>query len=415
MEWKEVRLEDVCSVITKGTTPSSVGGSFVDSGIKYIRSEMIGFSKHINSDGFLFITDEIHNKLKRSQLAENDILFSMAGAYLGKTAILRKEDVPANTNQAVALIRVNEDFCNEDFIYYCLNIPSLVKYVNSSSAQSAQPNINLKQIGDLLVPYPPIATQRRIANILSSLDRKIELNNKINAQLEEMAQTLFKHWFVDFGPFKDGKFVESELGMIPEGWNIVSLDDLTSKFGTGLNPRKNFVLGKGENYYVTIKNLSDNRVYLDEKCDRVNDEALALINKRSKLMKGDLLFSGVATVGRVALVVDEPKNWHTGETIFNMHPQGVSSEFLYILLLSKLFQEYVKVNLYGSSQQCISMASLKAYKIALPNNDVLKEFDSIIIPIIRKIKSIDKENDSLAKSRDTLLPKLMSGEMKLTE
>ncbi len=306
-----------------------------------------------------------------------------------------------------------DDFKGNDpkFLYYlCQTMP----FANFGGG-SAVPTLNRNHIHPLETKTPvKVEDQRRIASILSSLDRKIELNNKINADLEEMAQAIFKNWFVDFEPFKDGKFVDSELGMIPEGWKVVTLDDLTSKFGTGLNPRKNFVLGHGNNYYVTIKNMGNNRIYLNDRCDKVDDEALAKINKRSKLQKGDLLFSGIGTIGRVAMVVDDPINWNTSESVFNMHPiDTVSSEFIYLLLLSDKFQQYVQQNAQGGVQQGIRMASLKAFQFAIPND--LKLFDNLVKPIISKVKSNDKENDTLSLLRDTLLPRLMSGEIEVPE
>ena len=306
-----------------------------------------------------------------------------------------------------------DDFKGNDpkFLYYlCQTMP----FANFGGG-SAVPTLNRNHIHPLETKIPvKVEDQRRIASILSSLDRKIELNNKINADLEEMAQAIFKNWFVDFEPFKDGKFVDSELGMIPEGWKVVTLDDLTSKFGTGLNPRKNFVLGHGNNYYVTIKNMGNNRIYLNDRCDKVDDEALAKINKRSKLQKGDLLFSGIGTIGRVAMIVDDPINWNTSESVFNMHPiDTVSSEFIYLLLLSDKFQQYVQQNAQGGVQQGIRMASLKAFQFAIP--DDLNLFDNLVKPIISKVKSNDKENDALSLLRDTLLPRLMSGELEVPE
>lgn len=306
-----------------------------------------------------------------------------------------------------------DDFKGNDpkFLYYlCQTMP----FANFGGG-SAVPTLNRNHIHPLETKIPvKVEDQRRIASMLSSLDREIELNNKINADLEEMAQAIFKNWFVDFEPFKDGKFVDSELGMIPEGWKVVTLDDLTSKFGTGLNPRKNFVLGHGNNYYVTIKNMGNNRIYLNDRCDKVDDEALAKINKRSKLQKGDLLFSGIGTIGRVAMVVDDPINWNTSESVFNMHPiDTVSSEFIYLLLLSDKFQQYVQQNAQGGVQQGIRMASLKAFQFAIP--DDLNLFDNLVKPIISKVKSNDKENDALSLLRDTLLPRLMSGELEVPE
>ena len=306
-----------------------------------------------------------------------------------------------------------DDFKGNDpkFLYYlCQTMP----FANFGGG-SAVPTLNRNHIHPLETKIPvKVEDQRSIASVLSYLDRKIELNNKINDDLEEMAQAIFKNWFVDFEPFKDGKFVDSELGMVPEGWKVVTLDDLTSKFGTGLNPRKNFVLGHGNNYYVTIKNMGNNRIYLNDRCDKVDDEALAKINKRSKLQKGDLLFSGIGTIGKVAMVVHDPINWNTSESVFNMQPiDTVSSEFIYLLLLSDKFQQYVQQNAQGGVQQGIRMASLKAFQFAIPND--LKLFDNLVKPIISKVKSNDKENDTLSLLRDTLLPRLMSGEIEVPE
>ena len=271
------------------------------------------------------------------------------------------------------------------------------------SLVGVQRALNIKDLCKMPIPITSKHYMGRIVSILKSLDDKIEVNRKINENLEQQAQALFKSWFVDFEPFKNGEFVESELGMIPKGWRVVSLDEMTSKFGTGLNPRKNFKLGEGNNYYVTIKNMGNNRVYLDDKCDKVTDDAIEKINKRSKLQEGDLLFSGIGTIGRVALVTQTPTNWNTSESVFNMHPtQNISSEFLYILLLSDVFQQYVKIHAQGGVQQGIRMASLKEYRMAIPEDSLLRKFDDIVMPIISRIKNNDNQSDSLASLRDTL-------------
>ena len=294
-----------------------------------------------------------------------------------------------------------KDFKGNDsrFVYFLLKTIDFTVF----NAGTGVPTLNRNHVASLKITLPPLATQRRIAAVLSTLDDKIELNNRINANLEAQAQALFRSWFVDFEPWG---------GAMPEGWRKTNLDEMTSKFGTGLNPRQNFKLGNGKNFYVTIKNMGNNRVYLDDRCDKVDDEALAKINKRSKLQKGDLLFSGIGTIGRVAMVVDEPTNWNTSESVFNMHPaDGFSSEFLYVLLLSPDFQDYVRANSQGAVQQGIRMASLKAYTISLPPHHVLHQFDMTIQPLVEKIVAANKEIDTLAALRDTLLPKLMSGEI----
>lgn len=270
---------------------------------------------------------------------------------------------------------------------------------------SAVPSLTVPVIEAVEISLPPLPIQRRIAAILSSLDAQIENNNRINRNLEAQAQALFKSWFVDFEPWN---------GQMPDDWKEVSLDEMTSKFGTGLNPRKNFVLGHGNNYYVTIKNMGNNRIYLDDKCDMVDDDAIDKINKRSKLVKGDLLFSGIGTIGRVAYVEETPTNWNTSESIFNMHPSvGISSDFLYLLLLSDTFQNYVQVHTQGGVQQGIRMASLKAFTMYISDETTLRKFDNIVQPILSLVRKNHRENDCLAALRDTLLPKLMKGEIEL--
>lgn len=407
MEWKEVRLGDVCTRVCSGGTPKSTNLSYYGGEIPWLNTKEIDFNRIYSTEKT--ITDSGLNNSSAKWIVPNTVTVAMYGATAGKSCIVK---VPMTTNQACCNLTINDEVADYEFVYYSLknDYTTLASLANGG----AQQNLNAQIIKDYVLKMPSLADQRRIASILSSLDRKIELNNKINADLEEMAQAIFKNWFVDFEPFKDGKFVDSELGMIPEGWKVVTLDDLTSKFGTGLNPRKNFVLGHGNNYYVTIKNMGNNRIYLNDRCDKVDDEALAKINKRSKLQKGDLLFSGIGTIGRVAMVVDDPINWNTSESVFNMHPiDTVSSEFIYLLLLSDKFQQYVQQNAQGGVQQGIRMASLKAFQFAIPND--LKLFDNLVKPIISKVKSNDKENDTLSLLRDTLLPRLMSGELEVPE
>ncbi len=353
-------------------------------------------------------------KYSRTKLVGGELIISVVGT-IGKTAIVPISFAGCNLVRATCLIDIKDEQLTS-WVKYYIDSPQGQRYIHENLNTTVQPTLNVKSLVDMPIPMYSLEYMKEAVSILKSLDDKIELNRKINANLEAQAQALFKSWFVDFEPFKDQPFVESELGMIPEGWRVVSLEEMTSKFGTGLNPRKNFKLGEGTNYYVTIKNMGNNRVYLDEKCDKVTDDAIEKINKRSKLQAGDLLFSGIGTIGRVALITETPQNWNTSESIFNMHPaENISSEFLYVLLLSDVFQQYVKVHAQGGVQQGIRMASLKEYKMAIPNDKLMRKFEEKIIPQISSIKYKDKENDHLASLRDTLLPRLMSGELKVNE
>ena len=161
-------LKEISVLITKGTTPTTIGCSFENSGINYVKAESIGAGRELDRSKFSYISETTHNKLKRSQIQSRDILFSMAGFYLGKTAIVTENDVPANTNQAVAIIRINPVMANPDYVYYWLNQPQIKSFVNSSSSQSAQPNINLKQIGNIELRCPDLDVQNRVVSFLLS-------------------------------------------------------------------------------------------------------------------------------------------------------------------------------------------------------------------------------------------------------
>ena len=178
-----VTLKDITTKITKGTTPTSIGCKFEKSGINFIKSESLVDGKTIDKSKFAFISERTHERLKRSQIEKNDILFSMAGMFLGKTGIATAEVVPANTNQAVAIIMVDDTKANYEYVYYYLNQKSVIHTINTTSAQSAQPNINLKQIGEIKINLPDRKKQDQIVSLLSAIDLKISNNVEINDNL----------------------------------------------------------------------------------------------------------------------------------------------------------------------------------------------------------------------------------------
>jgi len=422
--YRTVKLKEISFVIKTGKTPPAHVREYMSEGNNFIGSKSV-FDGYIDKSTFLHLNDESMPYLESNSLHEEDVLLNVTGDGItfGRNAMVTKDILPAYFSQNIAVIRLNKLMVHPKYISYYLNMPMMKEYINNHSSGSARRAIPAKNIKELEVRIPDLNIQTTVANILSSLDEKIEVNNQINKKLEEMAQAIFKQWFVDFefpneegNPYKSsgGAMVESELGMIPEGWEVKTLDDITSKFATGLNPRKNFVLGQGENFYVTIKNMNNHKVILDEKCDKVDDDAIQKINNRSDLLKGDLLFSGIGTIGRVYLIDKTPINWNISESIFTLRAiPSVSPEFLYLHLLSPYLQGYATQLASGSVQKGIRMADLKKYKLVLPTKKVHDIFTLPIKSIINKIKSNDNENIELTKTRKLLLPKLMSGEIRV--
>ena len=341
-------------------------------------------------------------ELSKNCIKNGDILFarqSLALEGAGKCSIVI--DVTEETVFESHLIRARIDSskANPYFVYYYFNSYVGKEHIKTIVEQVAAAGIRGSDLVRLKVPCPDLETQERIAAILSALDEKIAINRAINDNLYHLLSLSFKNDYWD-------KAIDH-----PE-WIMTTLDETTSRFGTGLNPRKNFVLGHGNNYYVTIKNMGNNRIYLDERCDKIDDEVIRRIQMRSDLKVGDLLFSGIGTIGRVFLIDKPATNWNTSESVFNLRPNAkVSSEFLYLLLLNNDMQDYAISLASGSVQKGIRMADLKKYSFFLPTSDVIKRLTSLWKPLIKQIKANEVESDSLAVLRDTLLPKLMSGEI----
>lgn len=307
-----------------------------------------------------------------------------------------------------AIVGVSKKEHDSRFLSYALTALDL----NRLSGQAAQPGLAVSMLKKQKIQLPSSKNQFKIAEIISIYDNLIENNNKRIKLLEQMTESLYKEWFVRFRfpGYKDVEFIDG----FPKDWGKVKLDDVLNKIATGLNPRKNFVLGEGENFYVTIKNMADNTVYLDDKCDKVNDDAIIKINKRSDLKIGDLLFSGIGTIGRVCLIDIPTNNWNISESVFTMRAnKKISSEFLYMLLLSQDVQNYCQSKANGAAQKGIRMGDLRKYTFLLPTKNVINDFTNQISPILRNVSLLRNESKNLIQQRDILLPRLMSGKLEV--
>ena len=280
-----------------------------------------------------------------------------------------------------------DDFKGNDpkFLYYlCQTMP----FANFGGG-SAVPTLNRNHIHPLETKIPvKVEDQRRIASILSSLDRKIELNNKINADLEEMAQAIFKNWFVDFEPFKDGKFVDSELGMIPEGWKVGCLGDI-AEITSGKRPPKKSK-DKTKELFIPLIGASDIMGFTSD-----------VLYERPILVIGRVGTHGV--VQRF-----QEKCWPSDNTLV------IESRYYnYVYQLLKGI-DYSAIN-RGSTQPLITQTDVKNTDVIIAPENVLKEYESITSTLFSKHRANIKENSRLSLLRDTLLPRLMSGEIEVPE
>jgi type I restriction enzyme S subunit len=323
------------------------------------------------------------------------------------------------TNLSI-LIKLNNNIINNQYFYY-LYLPNTLRYLDSGSAQS---QITISDLRDIKLSIPNLPTQTAIAEILSSLDDKIELNNKINQKLETLAQTLFKQWFIDFEfpnkngePYKSsgGEMVDSELGEIPKGWEVVTIDDVTEIVTKGTTPT---TIGgrfteKGINF-IKVESLTESGAFIKSKFAHIDDETNQLL-KRSVIKKGDVLFSIAGTIGRVAVITNEILPANTNQAIAIIRPNKISSYFLKILMQSSLIQNDTQSNIVQAVQANLSLSVIKSTKFILPLNNILSMIDIQLNNIYDNINLLTNENENLTTLRDTLLPKLISGELEINE
>ena len=372
----------------------------------YIRVRDLGKSKTIELNSSYEYVDEITQKqIQRYITQKGDILISIVGT-IGLIAIVGGSLDGANlTENCVKLVKL--DKIDTEYLYYYLKSPFGQQNISRGTVGAVQAKLPIKNIQDFSIICPElISDQHRIASILSSLDRKIELNNKINADLEEMAQAIFKNWFVDFEPFKDGKFVDSELGMIPEGWKVGTLTEIAS-YMNGLAMQK-----------YPPENIEDSLPVLKIKelgqgfCGTDSDRCSCNIKDECKIHNGDVIFSWSGT-----LLVDV---WCGGDCGLNQHLFKVTSndypKWFYYYWTKHHLQEFIHI----AKDKAVTMGHIKRGHleealVAIPDNDSMEKAHELFEPILSKMISLRLENSRLSLLRDTLLPRLMSGEIEVPE
>lgn len=379
-----VTLKDITTKITKGTTPTSIGCKFEKSGINFIKSESLVDGKTIDKSKFAFISERTHERLKRSQIEKNDILFSMAGMFLGKTGIATAEVVPANTNQAVAIIRVDDTKANYEYVYYYLNQKSVIHTINTTSAQSAQPNINLKQIGEIKINLPDRKKQDQIVSLLSAIDLKISNNVEINDNLEQQAAALF-------------------LSLYNRSNTEVRYTDLIQILGGGTPKTGETAYWNGNIAFFTPKDVGTPYTFITEKT--ITEEGLSHCN--SRLYPVNTVFvTARGTVGKVGLSgVPMAMN----QSCYALVGKETHQLLVYFYTLKAV--DRLKHKASGAVFDAITTRDFDSEQIMKLSDDDAKAFLCVAEPMFQEILNNSIENLRLSTLRDFLLPKLMSGEI----
>lgn len=386
MEWKEVRLGDIVSI----KSGLAYKGAFIGKG----ENILLGMGCVSFKDKFLFSGARPYEAdcddkycvepgdivLATRQQSDNLPILAMPAII---PSSLKAKKIIYGTN----LYKVeNHSEVTNDFLFWQLKTPDYIDYISSVKTGSVVRMVTKKNVEDYVFRCPPKEVRDRISKLLWGLDRKIELNNKINADLEEMAQAIFKNWFVDFEPFKDGKFVDSELGMIPEGWKVGCLGDL-----------------------ITIKYGKDHKK-LDDGTFPVYGSGGLMRFVNSWLYNGEsVLIPRKGTLDNIMYVCE--KFWTVDTMFFSVPKMDYVMKYVYNYI--KRF-DFSKMN-EGTSVPSNTAARLNKMPILIPTHEILEMYDETLCPIYNKRKMKDKESRILSTLRDTLLPRLMSGELEVPE
>ncbi len=423
-KYNEVKLGDVCIFGDGAHTKVNR----VENGIPYLTSKNIK-NGYIDLQNVDYITNEDYIKLfGESQksvrhLQEGDVLIGIIGTF--GNCYLYKDNDKFGISSSIAIARPNKDLVNPKFLYYYLSSDRFKKYTDMYKGGSVQGYTNLPTLRKIPMYLPPLEKQEKIADILSSLDDKIELNNEMNKTLEEMAQSIYKRWFVDFEfpnedglPYKSsgGEMVESELGMIPKGWEVKTIEEISTTVSKGTTPtKKDMDSAEDENNinFIKVKDIDDYGEICLDNLEKIPESVHNGKLKRSILYEKDILFSIAGTIGRVTAIDKTLNNSNMNQAIAFIRLKDCRNmfNFIFYLLKSEKTQNDIKSNIVQAVQANVSLGVLKAIKFVQPSKEILDKYNNIAMNIYDKQQNIRYENNDLKIIRDNLLPKLMSGEI----
>lgn len=392
-EWKECKLGDITSKIGSGATPTGGENAYKSNGIALIRSQNV-YDFKFSNDGLAYIDEKQAYELRNVEVFENDILINITGESVTRCCIVPKQVLPARVNQHVSIIRPIKEKADFRFVFYYLQ--SIKPELNSMAEIGCTRRALTKaMLENLEINLPSIYEQRAIASVLSSLDDKIDLLHRQNKTLESMAETLFRQWFVE----------EAD-----EGWEEKVITELFEiRDGTHDSPKpKDF--GKP---LITSKHILDNKLDI-ENAYLISDEDFDDVNQRSKVDTNDILFSMIGTLGRLYLEYSTEIHYaikNIGLFKTSQNPRWVYYTFLW--LKSSYGRDFIHEHRSGSTQEYISLGSLRSIVFNVPPFDLLDKFNMIVGPLFEKRKNNCNQINALEKLRDTLLPKLMSGEVRV--
>jgi type I restriction enzyme S subunit len=415
-EIARIKIADIGHTVT-GKTPSSNNPE--DFGTEYMFvTPSDSFDSKMMKTTDRYLSEEGVSKLSNKLLPPNCIMITCIGSAMGKASMNKTSCI---TNQQINSIIPSKNYY-PDYVYYSIkNNYKLLR--NASTGSTALPLLNKTDFDLLELPiHTNKESQHKIASVLSALDSKIELNNRINAELEAMAKTLYDYWFVQFDfPDENGKPYKTSGGMmvwneelkreIPEGWEVDKINSIIEvKDGTHDSPKP-----KSEGYrLITSKNLQVSGLDFDN-ANLISEEDYLSIIKRSNVETGDILFSMIGNIGTIYKIEEQEINFAIKNVaLFKTSQKQEHKNYVYMFLKSIDMDRYMKNVISGSIQKFIGLNSLRETPI-LSNEILIKKYNEITFSIFEKLENLKLENQKLTELRDWLLPMLMNGQVKVSE
>jgi type I restriction enzyme S subunit len=412
-EWRIRALSDVLEEVIdyRGKTPKKMGGDWTNTGYRVFSAKHIKTGRTVKEAEIRTVSQEVYDKWMQIEVERGDIILTSEAPF--GEALYWDSDEKIVLGQRLYGLRADSAVINSKFLYYTVIGHHFQQQLSARSTGTTVRGLRQPDLLKCTVPVPSLATQTAIADTLSCLDAKIEMNNKINENLEAQAQAIFKSWFVDFEPFQDGEFVESELGLIPEGWEVCRLEDFMF-----------FQEGPGIRHWQFVE--KDGTPFINIRCIQGQDLDLKTANMVSReeangryshflVKEWDILMSTSGTLGRYAIVRKDHLPLCMNTSVIRFFPKHDFEHYSYTYgyITSWEFSTHLVEKGSGSVQLNFGPTHLKQISLVKPSEEVLRSYHELVFPMIKKTVQLRHQNSMLAALRDTLLPKLMSGEIEV--
>lgn len=409
-DWEVFKLGELCETITKGTTPTTNGYSYLNEGINFVKVESIDAFGTFKKKMFAHIGEDCYESFKRSQLKEGDILISIAGA-LGRTAIVTDDILPANTNQAVGILRLKDKSLNT-FIRYFLDSYFLQKFIERINVASAQANLNLGHLDKFNIVFPPLPEQQKIAAILSTIDEQISTTDKIIEKSKELKKGLMQKLFSE--GIGHTEFKDTKVGRIPKDWQVIQLGELCEVITKGTTPTTNgFPYLKTGINFVKVESINAFGRFIKEKFAFVGEDCYKSF-KRSQLKEGDILISIAGALGRTAIVTENilPANTNQAVGILRLKDKSLNN-FIRYFLDSYSLQKFIERINVASAQANLNLGHLNKFNIPFPAINEQQKIVAILSEADAKIEKEQKQKAQLEQLKKGLMQQLLTGKKRV--